>query len=545
MQKLSYLLIVLLILIFLPYFIGLNISDVKDKDEAIYAEVAREMVESGNYLNPTFNYRPWFQHPPLTMWLIALSYRVWGVTPFAVRFPSILLALLSTILVYSLGRDFTSSTGGLLSSLCLVSSPAYHLMVRDAKLDMVLLFFITLAFYAYNKAIKKKIYLVLFYLSLGLAFLTKGPVGIIFPFVPISLHWYMKRKEITLPKISLIWGISLTLFIIVPWYYYMYRTQGTFFLKRIILEQNLGRFFTTHYTEPSSPFYYFHTFAWAFLPFLFPFLASLRSAFLNFKESKFLDDGYIIPLLWFFIPFILMSFSRSKLPQYIFPVLPPASLLTGGYLWKVIKKGNISSLLLAFQFLSLVFFLTLFLSLNLIFFPILASFSFWFTLFFFFSLFITALVALRLKSAILLISLIAITMSILHFSINFHVDPSLLRYQPSRYLAMKLQNLVPDASFVYTYKFSPKPSLVFYCRKKVVKLSGKELEDLLNTSEGLIIIFPEEEMRNLKMKGYSVKPLAIKSYYPVSRLSLEFLDLRRREDVCKDIILGEIRPRGG
>ncbi|GEM_PF-2242799 len=570
------LLVILLVFSFLPYFIGINIPAIKDKDEAIYAEVAREMVESGNYFNTTLNYKPWFQHPPLTMWLIALSYRVWGITPFAARFPSILLALLSAILVYSMEKRFTSSsTAGLLSSLSLLASPAYQLMVRDAKLDMVLLFFVTLAFYAYSKAIEQKVYpetklsfqagtrrkgegserqeyaqershtgrhtvlyLMLFYLSLGLGFLTKGPVGIVFPFIPISIHWYIRRKEIYLPKTSLIWGIFLIGAVIFPWYYYMYKTQGLFFLKRIIFEQNFKRFFTTHYTESYSPLYYLHTFAWAFLPFLFPFLASLRSAFRECRKNNGMGDVYLIPLLWFFIPFILMSFSSSKLPHYIFPILPAASLLTGNYLWEITREKETSLPLLVSQFLVLAVILSLFLVLNFIFFPFLSSLPFWFAFFLLVSLSVAGVLALRLKSLILLISTIVLAMGMLNFSLNFHVDPSLLKYQPSQYFARNL----PEDSPIYTYKFFPNASLVFYFKKKITKLNGGELERLLEKNPGkeFVIIFPSEEMQNLREKGYTIKPLSIRSYYPVSRLSLQFLDLRKREKIARDIILGKI-----
>ncbi|NOZ63711.1 MAG: phospholipid carrier-dependent glycosyltransferase [Caldiserica bacterium] len=523
------------------------------------------MVESGNYFNTTLNYQPWFQHPPLTMWLISLSYRVWGISPFAARFPSILLALLSAILVYSMGKRFTSSsTGGLLSSLCLLASPAYHLMVRDAKLDMVLLFFVTLAFYAYSKAIESHeattslsaftsgeaqkshgrrrmwVYLTLLYLSLGLGFLTKGPVGIVFPFIPISIHWYIKRREINLPKISLLWGIFLIGVVVFPWYFYMYKTQGFFFLKRIIFEQNFKRFFTTHYTESYSPLYYLHTFAWAFLPFLLPFLASLRSAFREFRKNRTMGDVYLIPLLWFFIPFILMSFSSSKLPHYIFPILPAAALLAGNYLWKIIREKETSTPLLVSQFLVLALILSLFLALNFIFFPLLSSFPFWFTFSLFISLSIAGLLALRLRSQILLTSAIVLAMGTLNFSLNFHVDPSLLKYQPSRYFAGNLQG---DYPLIYTYKFFPNASLIFYLRKKVTKLSGKELERLLEKNPGkeFVIIFPAKEVKKMREKGYVIRPLSIRSYYPVSRLSLQFLDLRKREKISRDIILGKIR----
>ncbi len=534
-KKLSFIIILLIIFNSLPYFIGIWVPDVKDKDEAIYAEISREMVESHNYWDTNYNYKEWFQHPPMTMWLISLSYHLFGINPFGVRFPSAFFSILALILVYYIGKEFTSSKiSGLFASLVLVSSPAYHLMVRDAKLDMVLLFFITLSFFFYVFFLKRRqtIYIYLLFLSMSLAFLTKGPIGIIFPSLPILFHYFINRKKIKLPPVSVAASFILMVIVIFPWYYHMYEKFGFSFLRRIFFQQNLSRYFTTNYTGRNSPLYYFHTFAWAFLPYLVPFLVLFGSIFQEYKKN----NAFIIPILWFVIPFVLMSFSHSKLPQYIFPILPAASLLTGNYLSKVIERKPSFSFLYA-NFLIFILLLSFFVVINLIFFPSISIFLFIFILslsliFFSFSIF-----ALRVRSFYLLVILISLVMGSFHFSINFHVDPEILKYQPSSYFAKKVRENHLDSMSVYTYKFSPKPSLIFYFRKKIGKFN---LRNQLYPSRG-IIIFPREKLKNLKRYNLRMKFLSVSPYYPTSRISLKFLSPKDRKKVCKDILLCEFR----
>src|SRR6266545_7801206 len=76
-----------------PYLINLGVSSIWDANEAFYAETSREMIESGNYLAPQFNYQPRPQKPPLTYWLVLASYNLFGVSEFAVRLPGALAAL--------------------------------------------------------------------------------------------------------------------------------------------------------------------------------------------------------------------------------------------------------------------------------------------------------------------------------------------------------------------------------------------------------------------------------------------------------------------
>src|SRR6185503_12450709 len=99
-----YSLIVILLLAVAPYFVRLGASSLWDANEAFYAETPREMIESQDYVNPTFDYRPRLNKPPLSYWLVIPFYKLFGVSEAAQRLPIVFGALIMIATAYALGR---------------------------------------------------------------------------------------------------------------------------------------------------------------------------------------------------------------------------------------------------------------------------------------------------------------------------------------------------------------------------------------------------------------------------------------------------------
>src|SRR5262249_7771877 len=106
--------VIIITAVALPYFVNLGASSLWDANESFYAETPREMMESGDYLAPQFNYQPRAQKPPLTYWLILLSYQLLGISEFAVRLPGALAALGILLFTYGIGRSLFSPTAATL-----------------------------------------------------------------------------------------------------------------------------------------------------------------------------------------------------------------------------------------------------------------------------------------------------------------------------------------------------------------------------------------------------------------------------------------------
>lgn len=127
------------------FFAGLGRSAIGDSDEAFYAESAREMVESGDWVTPHYNYEYRFQKPILYYWLVSATYQVWGIGEAAARFPSALAGLALTLMTFACGRRWFGPRTGLVAGLIVATSFGYFPIARSALPDLPLAFFISLA----------------------------------------------------------------------------------------------------------------------------------------------------------------------------------------------------------------------------------------------------------------------------------------------------------------------------------------------------------------------------------------------------------------
>ncbi len=134
------------------FFAGLGASRLWDEDEAEYSRCAREMMARGDWVVPTFNGEPWLEKPVLVYWLMIGSFRLFGPTEFAARFPSAVFAIGTAIITYRLGRQLFRPQVGFWAALILLSSLMFVVIARAATLDSTLIFFTTLSVWAYVRA---------------------------------------------------------------------------------------------------------------------------------------------------------------------------------------------------------------------------------------------------------------------------------------------------------------------------------------------------------------------------------------------------------
>jgi len=355
-EKFQILLLVLICLFF--FFFNLGGYKLIDVDEPRYAEAAREMIESSNWITPYFNYELRFDKPVLFYWLIAISYLVFGVTEFAARFPSAVLSVLMVFFNYYFARKTISKSFAFISSLILVSALEFIAIGRMSITDMTLAFFICATIYSgflgsFVNNNMSKYWWWLAYLFSGLAVLTKGPVGFILPALVFGIYFTLtgKLKENLKPSYS-IPGFLIFALTVVPWYYAIIKEHGMTFINYFFLKHNLSRFANSGFGQHQQPFYFYFivVFAGAFpwsIYFISAFAKHIKKLYEEFVEAKaftpILDlaffknsDGrtkvILYCILWFLCIFIFYSFSGAKLLTYILPVFPAIALLTG-FIW--------------------------------------------------------------------------------------------------------------------------------------------------------------------------------------------------------------------
>jgi 4-amino-4-deoxy-L-arabinose transferase-like glycosyltransferase len=320
-KKLSALLFLLLLgCSYFFFFHNVGSYSLKEPDEGRYAEIPREMVESGDLIVPHLNYTRYFEKPPLLYWVTAASYRVFGVSEWSFRLPNALVALACVVVLYLAARRWFTVRTALLAAFVLMSSFGFWVMARGVTTDMLLSFLLftsLVCFYQFYRE-KQRLFLYLFYISLALAVLTKGPVGVVLLIGTILIFLFLEKRLSFLRDLLSLRGILLFLIVAAPWFVAISLKEREFF-QFFFIDQNLLRFFTSKHKR-SGPVYYFLP---VLLGGLFPwslFVPRAVARLWRVPELKLL-------FLWSAVVFIFFSVSGSKLPPYILPLYPAMALV--------------------------------------------------------------------------------------------------------------------------------------------------------------------------------------------------------------------------
>lgn len=341
------------------YFFLHGIGDYRllDVDEPRYAEAAREMLKSGNWVTPYFNFDLRFDKPVFFYWLIAASYMFFGkVSEFAARFPSAMCATMLVMFVYYTGKKVRSHLFGMVSALLLMSSLEFLVLGRMSITDMTLSFMISATllsgFLALNvkESNKKMLWWWTAYFFSALAVLTKGPVGFALPSVIFAVYAMLtgKFKDLFKP-IHIIPGLAILFAVSVPWYYAIIKIHGMAFVNYFFFEHNLRRFSSTDLGHV-QPFYFYLPvvfagfFPWtAYLAYsMWTSCKELKDRFLEqkasatgiayFEKANMRTSTLLFAVLWFAIVFLFFSASKAKLPTYVLPLFPALAIITA-HLW--------------------------------------------------------------------------------------------------------------------------------------------------------------------------------------------------------------------
>jgi len=377
-------LILLSFLLFL-YFFNLNRWDLWDPDEPRYAQVAKEMVtQSRDWILMHLNGKLYVDKPPLFFWLIGLSSYLWGgFTSFSVRFIPALFGSLTVILTYFIGKTLFSSAVGFISGLILATSLEFAYLSTRANIDSTLTFFTTLSLLCFVLWIKIRmenpkqnnslggILLFGFYLGMGLATLTKGPVGFIIPLIVSLFFFIIQRDWNGIKGMRLFHGILLFFAIVLPWYVPAVFLGGEVFLKETLFKHTIQRY-AEGWSHSRAFYYYFLNFPLDFIPWTLFIPGAL--VFHLSKRKKPMDKEFLFLIIWFVSIFLFFSFSKGKRGLYLLPLYPATSIIVGSFWHAYIsnrsRNDNISLgisipiYIIAFLFFFLLFLLYLIQSLT-------------------------------------------------------------------------------------------------------------------------------------------------------------------------------------
>jgi 4-amino-4-deoxy-L-arabinose transferase-like glycosyltransferase len=343
LTRTQWVLIVVLALAAAPYFARLGSSSLWDSNEAFYAETPREMLETGDYLNPRFNYRARLNKPPLSYWIVAPFYKLLGVSESAERLPIVLGALIMMATAYGLGRIVFSIDAGLLAAIALAAAPRFLMFSRRIMIDVYLAVFMGLALLMFLLAertpARRRLYLILMYASIGLGIMTKGPVAAALPAAALIVYLAIYRRLEKLREMMLPTGFVIIAAIVLPWYIAIYLQHGWGHIETFILQDNLSRYTQAVWGPRRGIFFY----GPALIGDLFPWsLFLLPLAWFGVRRLWFTYRGKVQPgsdlrgpavlAIWSAVIVVFFSLSKSKEDLYILPIYPAAAALVGGLL---------------------------------------------------------------------------------------------------------------------------------------------------------------------------------------------------------------------
>jgi len=342
------------------WFLLLGYRDLIDPDEGRYAEIAREMLNSGNWITPRLNGFKYFEKPPLQYWGSAISMALLGETNAAARVWCSGLGFIGALWVGFVGRRLYGGSAGYFAFLFLISTVLYVGLGHANSLDMgvsalliIAVGALTLAQSVRHLPVQERNWMLLAWAALAGATLSKGLIGLVLPGGALILYSLWQRDWALWRHLHMGKGLLLYLLIAAPWFVAVSQANPEF-PHFFFIHEHFERFTSDVHGRTKSNWYFFAVFAIGAMPWLFSALNGLikppfswRTEAGKFEASR---------LLWVYAIFVFFFFSisHSKLPGYILPMFPALALLVGENMAKrkhFIADGIVAIVLAAIIFI--------------------------------------------------------------------------------------------------------------------------------------------------------------------------------------------------
>jgi 4-amino-4-deoxy-L-arabinose transferase-like glycosyltransferase len=303
------------------FFFHLGSYGLWEPDEARYAEIAREMLATRDFIVPHLNYVAYIEKPPLLYWLTALSFSALSLSEFAARLPAALAAMLGVAATFIFTLRTLGRRRAILAASVLATAPLYASMAQVLTTDMLLTATMTVAMFAFLLHWKEGgRWCWLFYAAMGLGVLAKGPVGAVLP-LAIAVLFLAWQHELTgaLRRFHVFAGLALTVAISAPWFVVVGLREPGFF-DFYFIGEHLRRAFEPDFSHGEP--------IWFYLPVLVAGLApwSLLVPFLTWRtmQPSAARRFCVVAAAVIVGAFTLAS---AKLIPYVLPALPPLAIL--------------------------------------------------------------------------------------------------------------------------------------------------------------------------------------------------------------------------
>jgi 4-amino-4-deoxy-L-arabinose transferase-like glycosyltransferase len=503
------------------------------------------MYLTGDYASLVDHAGDYLDKPHLHFWLCAFSYKLFGVTTFAYKFPSFLFTILGTYSTYRLGKALYNSEVGKLAALILASSFAFMLSNNDVRMDAILTSCIVFSVWQLVRFIQHKKMMTVISAAAGLAlgFSTKGMIAVFVPAVAAFFYILYKKdwKLFWNPK----WLLLLILFgVFISPVLYCYYLQFNLHpekivrgkdhingIKFILFNQSVERFSgKVDAVAKHDYFFFLHSFLWAFAPWsvlAYLAVAGRIKSFLSRKEEWLTPAVFLVILL-------VVSFSGFKLPHYLNIVFPTTSVMVAALIIQKKENAKWIKTIFSIQLIIVCLFVLVGIIINTWAFPVkriwmIAGMILLLALVFYF---IKSTVYDRLQKAVT-VSVAAMIFSFFLLNSNFY--PQLLNYQGGKPLADSVKGKV-DTEHVYFWKDTYSSSFNFYTKSLYKPFS----DSVVQPGRKTWLIYDIRDEATIVLAGYQLAPQFSVLDYEVTKLDIKFVNPVKRENQCTRMVLAEI-----
>jgi 4-amino-4-deoxy-L-arabinose transferase-like glycosyltransferase len=526
------------------YIIGLFVP-LMDNDSAHHANIALHMHLTGDYVSLVDYAGAYLDKPHLHFWLCAFSYKLFGVTSFAYKFPSFLFTILGVYSTYRLGKTLYDKEVGKLAALIIASAFSFMLANIDVRMDAILTACVAFATWQLVEFVQHKKMLNVLGAAAGLAagFCTKGHIAVFVPAVA-TLFYILYRKEWKL-FLNWKWLLLLLLFAlfitpVVYCYYVQFNLHPELMVrgkdhingvKFILLNQSVERFNGTMGNDAKHDYLFFlHSFLWAFAPWSILAYIALAGRIKNFLQRKeeWLTTGTFIAML------LIVSFSGFKLPHYLNIVFPVTAVMTAAFvISKQLQPARTKNIYII-QLMIIGLLLLVVAAINGWAFPVntvlpIAGVVLILAVVFYF---IKSTTYGQLQKTV---TASAAAMIVCFFLLNSNFYPKLLTYQGGNELAFATKGKLNPAD-VYFWKDTYSSSYNFYTQT----LRKSFADSVLQPGKKIWLACDSRDEEAIKQAGYRLGSRFIAPDFELTKLDIKFINPDKRDKQCTKMMLLEI-----
>lgn len=521
------------------YAVGMCV-DVMAVDAAQYAEISLEMLRSKSFLQVHALGRDYLDKPPLLFWLSSLSFWLFGAGTFSYKLPSVLFALLGIYSTYRFALLYYTRRVALLAALMLATTQALFLITNDVRTDTMLMGAVIFAIWrlaAWTESGRLGD-LLAGCIGVGLALLSKGPIGLIAVGAALLPHILMRGQWRLLLRPALLAGIGLIAVMLIPMCIGLYEQYGVKGLRFYFWTQSFGRITgESEWNNHPDTFFLLHSTAWAFMPWTLFLLGGWITSLIAMVRDRTVMREYI-SVSGFTLVLIALMCSHYQLPHYSFVVYPLGAVMAAQFYERLDRRTVWFKSLVIIQLIILVAIVVVagllqycfkgtdtisLISLVIVFMAAIIG------------VFTVRSGDLVIRASVAIILAFNLLMSAVYF-------PAIMRYQPGsdfgRYARLHTDGV--HGEYV-TYHYLAGYEEIFYSHHTPPQdiWDRTVFKNKLQEKKHLLVATTAYGWQDLEQAGIRVKVIEERQAYRVSSLTGTFLNPATRDTVCEKVYLLE------